>query len=113
MNKQASESTMCFSKNCSSVLLMIRERVAPPSPTWKWVNPGKATSNIDIKPIAAPRVIGVNSFLIERAGGFEPHPVKVLSRTAQSIAVDGVFTGEEKIVVEGVVALKAAWQGEK
>ncbi len=56
---------------------------------------------------------GQSHVFIERAGGFEPHPVKVLSRTAQSIAVDGVFTGEEKIAVEGVAALKAAWQGEK
>lgn len=54
---------------------------------------------------------GQSYVFVERPGGFEPEPVKVLSQAAQSAAVDGPFTGEEKIAVEGVAALKAAWQG--
>lgn len=60
---------------------------------------------------ALVRAQGQSYVFVERPGGFEPEPVKVLSQTAQSVAVDGPFAGEEKVAVEGVAALKAAWQG--
>ncbi len=65
---------------------------------------------------AIVRQAGQNWVFVERPGGFEPEQVKVLSQSAQSAAIDGAegykFSGEEKIAVEGVAALKAAWQGE-
>jgi hypothetical protein len=60
---------------------------------------------------AIVRQAGQNWVFVERAGGFEAEPVKVLSQTAQSAAIDGRFSGNEKIAVESVAALKAAWQG--
>jgi RND family efflux transporter MFP subunit len=48
---------------------------------------------------------------VERPGGFEPQAVRILSQSAQSAAVDAPFSGGERIAVEGVAALKAAWQG--
>lgn len=60
---------------------------------------------------AIVRLQGQSYVFVERPGGFEPELVKVLSQTAQSAAVDGPFAGGEKIAVEGVAALKAAWQG--
>lgn len=60
---------------------------------------------------ALARAQGQTWVFVERAGGFEPQPVKVLSQSAQSAAIDGAFTGEEKVAVEGVATLKAAWQG--
>jgi len=59
---------------------------------------------------ALVRAQGQSYVFVERPGGFEPELVKVLSQTAQSAAVDAQFTGEEKVAVEGVAALKAAWQ---
>ena len=61
---------------------------------------------------ALVRQAGQNWVFVERPGGFEPEQVKVLSQSAQHAAIDGPFSGEEKIAVEGVAALKAAWQGE-
>jgi RND family efflux transporter MFP subunit len=61
---------------------------------------------------AIVRQAGQNWVFVERPGGFEPEQVKVLSQSAQQAAIDGPFSGEEKIAVEGVAALKAAWQGE-
>lgn len=61
---------------------------------------------------AIVRQAGQNWVFVERPGGFEPEQVKVLSQSAQQAAIDGPFHGEEKIAVEGVAALKAAWQGE-
>jgi cobalt-zinc-cadmium efflux system membrane fusion protein len=61
---------------------------------------------------AIVRQAGKNWVFVERAGGFEPEAVKVLSQSAQSVAIDAPFSGDEKIAVEGVAALKAAWQGE-
>ncbi len=65
---------------------------------------------------AIVRQAGQSWVFVERPGGFEPEQVKVLSHTAQSAAIDSgasyIFTGEEKIAIEGVAALKAAWQGE-
>lgn len=60
---------------------------------------------------AVVRQGGQNWVFVERPGGFEPELVKVLSQSAQSVAIDAPFTGDEKIAVEGVAALKAAWQG--
>ncbi|MCU0840761.1 MAG: efflux RND transporter periplasmic adaptor subunit [Thiobacillaceae bacterium] len=60
---------------------------------------------------ALVRAQGQNWVFVERPGGFEPEAVKVLGQSAQSAAVDGPFGGEERIAVEGVAALKAAWQG--
>ena len=61
---------------------------------------------------AVLRHAGRNWVFVERPGGFEPEPVKVLSQTSQAVAIDAAFFGEEKIAVEGVAALKAMWQGE-
>lgn len=60
---------------------------------------------------ALVRALGQHWVFVERPGGFEPEAVRVLSQTAQSAAVDGPFSGQERVVVEGVAALKAAWQG--
>ncbi|HRH81108.1 MAG TPA: efflux RND transporter periplasmic adaptor subunit [Thiobacillaceae bacterium] len=65
---------------------------------------------VPVKAIA--RQGGQNWVFVERPGGFEPEAVKVLSQSAQSAAIDGPFTGDEMIAVEGVAALKAAWQGQ-
>jgi RND family efflux transporter MFP subunit len=54
---------------------------------------------------------GQNWVFIERATGFEPEAIKVISQTATEVAIDGPFAGNEKIAVEGIAALKAAWQG--
>jgi RND family efflux transporter MFP subunit len=61
---------------------------------------------------AIVRQAGQSWVFVERPGGFEPEQVKVLSQAAHQAAIDGPFTGEEKIAVEGVAALKSAWQGE-
>ncbi len=61
---------------------------------------------------AIVRQSGQNWVFVERPGGFEPEQVKVLSQAAQQAAIDGPFSGEEQIAVEGVAALKAAWRGE-
>jgi RND family efflux transporter MFP subunit len=61
---------------------------------------------------ALVRQAGRQWVFVERPGGFEPEAVQVLSQTAQQAAIDGPFSGDEKIAVEGVAALKAAWQGE-
>jgi RND family efflux transporter MFP subunit len=60
---------------------------------------------------AIVRQAGQSWVFVERPGGFEPEQVKVLSQSAQQAAIDGPFGGEEKIAVEGVAALKAAWAG--
>ena len=60
---------------------------------------------------AIARHQGQSWVFVETEGGFEPTQVKVLSQTAQSAAVDALFSGSEKIAVEGVAALKASWQG--
>jgi cobalt-zinc-cadmium efflux system membrane fusion protein len=61
---------------------------------------------------AIVRQAGKNWVFVERVGGFEPESVKVLSQSAQSVAIDAPFSGDERVAVEGVAALKAAWQGE-
>lgn len=61
---------------------------------------------------AIVRQAGQNWVFVERPGGFEPEQIKVLSQSAEWAAIDGRFSGEEKIAIEGVAALKAAWQGE-
>ncbi len=48
---------------------------------------------------------------VEKPGGFAVTPVQVLSRTGQYATVEGALSGPEQVVEEGVVALKAAWQG--
>lgn len=60
---------------------------------------------------AVVRAQGQYWVFVERPGGFEPEAVRLLSQSAQSAAVDGPFSGQERVVVEGVAALKAAWQG--
>jgi hypothetical protein len=60
---------------------------------------------------ALARQAGQHWVFVERPGGFEPEAVKVLSQSAQQAAIDGPFGGEERIAVEGVAALKAAWLG--
>lgn len=70
---------------------------------------GSKQWRVPVKALA--RQQGQSYVFVERPGGFEPELVKVLSQTAQFAAVDGPFGGGEKVAVEGVVALKAAWQG--
>lgn len=60
---------------------------------------------------ALVRAQGSHWVFVERPGGFEPLAVRLISQSAQSAAVDGPFGGQERVVVEGVAALKAAWQG--
>ncbi len=60
---------------------------------------------------ALVRAEGQHWVFVERPGGFEPEAVRVLSQSAQSTAVDAPFSGQERVAVEGVAALKAAWQG--
>jgi len=54
---------------------------------------------------------GRNWVFIERPQGFAPVPVQVLSRSTRSAAVVADFSGSERLVVEGVAAVKASWQG--
>ena len=61
---------------------------------------------------AVVRQAGQNWVFVERTGGFEPEQVKVLSQSGQWTAIDGQFSGDERIAIEGVAALKSAWQGE-
>lgn len=67
----------------------------------KWRVPGRAIVRQDAK----------DWVFVEAAGGFVPMAVQVLSRSGQSAAVEAPFTGKERVVVEGVAAVKAAWQG--
>ncbi|MCC7259262.1 MAG: efflux RND transporter periplasmic adaptor subunit [Gammaproteobacteria bacterium] len=60
---------------------------------------------------AVVRQDGQDWVFVERADGFAPAAVQVLSRSGQSAAVEAPFTGAERVVVEGVAAVKAAWQG--
>lgn len=48
---------------------------------------------------------------VEMPEGFAPTAVEVLSRSGQSAAVQASFNGRERVVVQGVAAVKAAWQG--
>ena len=61
--------------------------------------------------LAIARQAGRNWVFVERAGGFEPVPVEVHSQAAQAVSISGPFAGNERIVVQGVAALKSAWQG--
>lgn len=64
-------------------------------------------------PVAAiVRQAGKSWVFVQRPGGFEPELVKVLSQSAQSVAIDAEFGGDEMIAVGGVANLKAAWLGE-
>jgi RND family efflux transporter MFP subunit len=54
---------------------------------------------------------GKDWVFVERPQGFEPMAVQVISRAPQSAAVLGPFKGSERVVVEGIAAVKAAWQG--
>lgn len=67
----------------------------------KWRVPGRAIVRQD----------GKDWVFVEAAGGFLPMAVQVLSRSGQAAAVEAPFTGREQVVVEGVAAVKAAWQG--
>lgn len=60
---------------------------------------------------ALARQAGQSWVFVERPGGFLPQPVTVLSQAGQSASIDGPFKGTEKLAVDGVAALKAAWQG--
>ncbi len=60
---------------------------------------------------AVVRQAGRSWVFDERAGGFEPVPGNVLSQAANAVAVSGPFDGREKVAVQGVAALKSAWQG--
>ncbi|MFZ5483404.1 MAG: efflux RND transporter periplasmic adaptor subunit [Pseudomonadota bacterium] len=60
---------------------------------------------------ALARQAGQSWVFVERPGGFEPVAVKIRSQTAQTVAIDGPFGGGEKVAIEGVAALKSAWQG--
>lgn len=48
---------------------------------------------------------------VQVPAGYRPQPVQVMGQTQNSITIAGELRGDEKIVVKGTVALKAAWQG--
>ncbi|MBW7930504.1 MAG: efflux RND transporter periplasmic adaptor subunit [Gammaproteobacteria bacterium] len=54
---------------------------------------------------------GGNWVFVERPEGFAPVAVQVLSRSTRAAVVVADFTGSERLVVEGVAAVKASWQG--
>ncbi|MDP2782963.1 MAG: efflux RND transporter periplasmic adaptor subunit [Sulfurimicrobium sp.] len=43
--------------------------------------------------------------------GYRLQPVKILGQTAAAATIGGELRGNERVVVKGTVALKAAWQG--
>lgn len=47
----------------------------------------------------------------QTASGYRLQPVQLLGQTAAAATVSGNLRGDERIVVKGTVALKAAWQG--
>lgn len=57
-----------------------------------------------------------NSYVfVQTPQGFRPTPVTVVSEQTAQAVVSGKFTGQEKVVVSGTAAIKAAWinAGEK
>ena len=48
---------------------------------------------------------------VQRDGGFSAMPVNVISEQGEQAVVDGKFTGNEKIAVTGIAAIKGAWIG--
>ena len=48
---------------------------------------------------------------VQTATGYHLQPVKILGQTAAAATIGGELLGNERVVVKGAVALKAAWQG--
>lgn len=48
---------------------------------------------------------------VQTAAGYHLKPVKILGQTAAAATIGGALLGNERVVVKGTVALKAAWQG--
>lgn len=48
---------------------------------------------------------------VQTPSGYRLQLVEVLAQTAASATIGGDFKGDERVVVKGTVALKAAWQG--
>lgn len=57
---------------------------------------------------ALVRIDGVEKVFVERAGGFEPVAVEVLSRETDRVVARGALRAGDRVVVSGTVALKAA-----
>ncbi len=47
----------------------------------------------------------------QTASGYLAQPVRLLGQTASAATISGNLRGDERVVVKGAVALKAAWQG--
>lgn len=54
---------------------------------------------------------GSTYLFVEAPGGFRVVPVTVLTQSAATAGVTGELTGEERIAVKGVAALKSIWLG--
>lgn len=48
---------------------------------------------------------------VQTAAGYRLQPVRILGQTAAQAIIGGELGGNERVVVKGTVALKAAWQG--
>lgn len=48
---------------------------------------------------------------VERNGGFEPLPVKIVAQGGQSLTIAAPFKAGERVAIEGVAAIKSAWLG--
>lgn len=48
---------------------------------------------------------------VQSSSGYRLQAVNVLSQTASSTTIGGELKGDERVVIKGTVALKAAWQG--
>jgi multidrug efflux pump subunit AcrA (membrane-fusion protein) len=57
---------------------------------------------------ALVRIDGIEKVFVERAEGFEPVAVKVLSRENGEVVARGALRPGDQVVVNGTVAMKAA-----
>ena len=48
---------------------------------------------------------------VQTSAGYRAQPVKLLGQTAAAATIAGELRGDERIVVKGAAAVKAAWQG--
>ena len=48
---------------------------------------------------------------VQTASGFRAQPVTIVNQAADSATISGELQGNERVAVQGLVALKGAWQG--
>jgi RND family efflux transporter MFP subunit len=60
---------------------------------------------------AVVRHAGQSYVFVERAGGFVALPVRILAEEGQTQLVEADLTTADRVVIQGVVALKAVWLG--